>query len=123
MTGFGIGTFALKNPGLKLVSLKGRNLTSCNINCPDLTLKPKLPLGLELPLWVLKSVICFSFTILKTFVLTGSSLKSTSPNDVSVWFSDKKLPVRKTSNTASGFVVPSDCVFTLGLNAVLNSTT
>ena len=33
--GAGIGTLALKNPGLKLVSLNGRNLTSDNINSPE----------------------------------------------------------------------------------------
>ena len=99
----------MKNPGLKLVCVNGRSLMSDNLNCPEFTLNPKLPLGLELPLCVLKSVIC---------LLSGKNLPprlplvvSTFPKLISDWFSVSKLPVINTSNSANVFVVPSDCAF------------
>ena len=122
MTAFGIGTFALKNPGLKLVSLNGRSLTSDNINSPAWTLNPKLPLGEEVKLCDWKSAICNLFNSTKSLFDKSISDKSTSPNDNSSPISDVIGPVKNTSNLASLFVVPSDCVLSACFAAVLNST-
>ena len=114
----------MKNPGLKLVSLNGRNLTSDNINSPEWSLNPKLPVATPpSTLWVKKSLTCLFSTFVNVFIsLKSYSPKSTSPNGTSCDVSDKNVPVKNTYNFASFLVVPSDWTLFCGLNATLKST-
>ena len=93
---------------------------SDKINCPEFTLNPKLPVGVELSLCVLKSAICFCWIIVKSVLVVSG--KSIVPKLISLTVSLSRLPVINTSNSACCFDVPSDCVFDAFLNAALNST-
>ena len=115
----------MKNPGLKFVSLNGLSLTLFNINWPEWTLNPKLPLGLEDSLCDKKSATCVFSTKLNSLEskeLNKFSDISTIPNEISPWVEDWKLPVKNTSNFASVFSVPSLCSFGADFIAVTNST-